>query len=474
MNSKNPKKILVVDDEPDMRWILTNVLKKKGYRTITADDGKKAVQKVIENDPDIILLDIRMPEMDGIQVLEKVRELNPSTQVIIITAFTDIKNAVQAMKMGAYDYLIKPFDNNELLLIIERALEKRALETEVEHLRTLLIDRVDLSSRMGKSTKIEDLSKKVKKVAQSDFSVLIQGESGTGKELVAEAIHLNSQRSGGPFIVVDCGAIPETLIESELFGYEKGAFTGAFKRKEGYFETANSGTLFLDEITNLPKSMQTKLLRAIQEKVVTHLGGTEIIPVDLRILCASNEEVLQQVRKGKFRRDLYYRINEFTIDVPPLRDRREDILYLSQLFLTKVNSELNKNIKGFSEEAKKFLLQYNWPGNVRELRNAVRRSALLAIKEIQQSDLPREILVSVQSEDIIKNESDTIDCEISLSKAVKNCVQKTEYELIVLTLKKTHGNQSKAAEILKVDYKTLHTKVKNYGINPYDFKLKNK
>jgi len=474
MNSKNPKKILVVDDEADMRWILTNVLKKKGYRTITADDGKKAVQKVLENDPDIILLDIRMPEMDGIQVLEKVREINPSIQVIIITAFTDIKNAVQAMKLGAYDYLIKPFDNNELLLIIERALEKRDLETEVEHLRTLLIDRVDLSSRMGKSTKIEDLSKKVKKVAQSDFSVLIQGESGTGKELVAEAIHLNSQRSGGPFIVVDCGAIPETLIESELFGYEKGAFTGAFKRKEGYFETANSGTLFLDEITNLPKSMQTKLLRAIQEKVVTHLGGTENIPVDLRILCASNEEVLQQVRKGKFRRDLYYRINEFTIDVPPLRDRREDILYLSQLFLTKVNSELNKNIKGFSEEAKKFLLQYNWPGNVRELRNAVRRSALLAIKEIQQSDLPREILVSVQSEDIIKNESDTIDCEISLSKAVKNCVQKTEYELIVLTLKKTHGNQSKAAEILKVDYKTLHTKVKIYGINPYDFKLKNK
>ncbi len=471
MNPKNPKKILVVDDEPDMRWILTNVLKKKGYRTITADDGKKAVQKVIKDDPDIILLDIRMPEMDGIQVLEKVREINPSTPVIIITAFADVKNAVQAMKLGAHDYLIKPFDNSELLLIIERALEKRALETEVEHLRSLLLDRVDLSSRMGKSTKIEELSKKVKKVAQSDFSVLIQGESGTGKELVAEAIHLNSQRSGGPFVVVDCGAIPETLIESELFGYEKGAFTGAFKRKKGYFEAANRGTIFLDEITNLPKSMQMKLLRAIHQKTVTHLGGTEKIQVDVRILCASNEEVLQQVKKGKFRRDLYYRINEFTIDVPPLRDRREDILYLSQLFLTEVNSELNKNIKGFSEEAKKFLLQYNWPGNVRELRNAVRRSALLASKEIQQSDLPREILISVQSEDIIKNESDTIDCEISLSKAVKNSVQKTEYELIVLTLKKTRGNQSKAAEILKVDYKTLHTKVKNFGINPYDFKL---
>jgi len=465
MANKNPKKILVVDDEPDMRWILTNVLKKEGYRTITADDGKKAVQKVIENDPDIILLDIRMPEMDGIQVLEKVREINPSTPVIIITAFADVKNAVQAMKLGAHDYLIKPFDNSELLLIIERALEKIALDDEVKYLRNALEDRINLSMRMGKSTKVDELVDKVKKVASSDFSVLIQGESGAGKELVAEAIHLNSRRSKGPFIVVDCGAIPETLIESELFGYEKGAFTGALKRKEGYFETADKGTLFLDEIINLPKSVQMKLLRAIWNKKIRHLGGLESISIDVRIICASNKDVYQQVEKREFRNDLYYRINEFKIDIPPLRERKDDILYLANIFLKEVAEELDKEIKVFSKEAKRLLLNFEWPGNVRELKNVVRRSALVANEIVTTDDFPDELQNLKLSGDSVDQIDSIILQNLSWKELKKSYQIKFEEQIIGKMLEYTEGNKSKAAKILKMDYKTFHTKVKELGIN---------
>ncbi|MBL7136304.1 MAG: sigma-54-dependent Fis family transcriptional regulator [Candidatus Marinimicrobia bacterium] len=465
MNYKNLKKILVVDDEPDMRWILTNVLKKKGYRVITADDGKKAVQKVIENDPDIILLDIRMPEMDGIQVLEKVREINPSTQVIIITAFADVKNAVQAMKLGAHDYLIKPFDNSELLLIIERVLEKKALDDEVKYLRNALEDRINLSKRMGKSTKVDELVDKVKKVASSDFSVLILGESGTGKELVAEAIYRYSARRMGQLVEVDCGAIPETLIESELFGYERGAFTGAYKRKKGYFEAANKGTLFLDEISNLSKSIQMKLLRAIQNKKIAHLGSTELIPVDVRIVCASNEDILKLVEKGTFRRDLFYRINEFRIDVPPLRERKDDILYLANMFLKEASEELSKKLKGFSEEARKFLLLYDWPGNVRELKNVVRRSVLVANRTILPEHFPDEL----KNSELFNIPVDQIDSMIaqgfSWKELKKNHQKKFEEQVIKKTLKRTNGNKLQAAKNLKMDYKTFHTKVKELDLN---------
>jgi len=463
MANKNLKKILVVDDEADMRWILTNVLKKEGYRVISADDGKKAVQKVIENDPDIILLDIRMPEMDGIQVLEKVRELNPSTPVIIITAFTDIKNAVRAMKLGAYDYLIKPFDNSELLLIIERALEKKALDDEVKYLRNALEDRTNLSMRMGKSTKVDELVDKVKKVASCDFSVLILGESGTGKELVAEAIHRYSTRRMGQLVEVDCGAIPETLIESELFGYERGAFTGAYKRKKGYFEAANKGTLFLDEISNLSNSIQMKMLRAIQNKKITHLGSTELILVDVRIVCASNEDILKLVEKGTFRRDLFYRINEFRIDVPPLRERKDDILYLANMFLKEASEELSKKLEGFSEEARKLLLLYDWPGNVRELKNVVRRSVLVADEIIVPDDFPDELKKLELSHMSIDEIDHLVLQGISWKDLKKNYQRKFEKQIIEKVLCYTKGNKLKAAGLLKMDYKTLYNKVKEMG-----------
>jgi len=465
MTNKNPKKILVVDDEENMRWILTNVLKKAGYRVITADDGKKAVQKVIENDPDIILLDIKMPEMDGIQVLERVRELNPSIPVIIITAFADVKNAVQAMKLGAHDYLIKPFDNSELLLIIERALEKKALDDEVKYLRSALEDRINLSMRMGKSTKVDELVDKVKKVASCDFSVLILGESGTGKELVAEAIYRYSARRMRQFVAVDCGAIPETLIESELFGYERGAFTGAYKKKKGYFEAANKGTLFLDEISNLSKSIQMKLLRAIQDKKIAHLGSTELIPVDVRIVCASNEDILKLVEKGTFRRDLFYRINEFKIDVPPLRERKDDILYLANMFLKEAAEELSKKLEGFSEEARKLLLLYEWPGNVRELKNVVRRSVLVADKVIAPDDFPDELKKFKLNHMSIDEIDQLVQQGISWKELKKNHQKKFEEQIIKKTLKRTNGNKLQAAKILKMDYKTFHTKVKELGLD---------
>ncbi|MBU1874550.1 sigma-54 dependent transcriptional regulator [bacterium] len=465
MANQTPKKILVVDDEADMRWILTNVLKKEGYRVITADDGKKAVQKVIENNPDIILLDIRMPEMDGIQVLEKVKELHLSTPVIIITAFVDIKNAVRAMKLGALDYLIKPFDNCEMLLIIKRALEKKALDDEVKYLRNALEDRINLSMRMGKSTKIDELIDKVKKVAPCDFSVLILGESGTGKELVAEAIYRCSARKMRRFVAVDCGAIPETLIESELFGYERGAFTGAYKRKKGYFEAANKGTLFLDEISNLSKSIQMKLLRAIQNKKIAHLGSTELIPVDVRIVCASNEDILKLVEKGTFRQDLFYRINEFRIDVPPLRERKDDILYLANMFLNEAAEELSKKIEGFSEEARKLLLLYGWPGNVRELKNIVRRSVLIADEIIVPGDFPDE-LKKLELNHISIDEIDHLVLQgISWKELKKNHQNNFEKQIIEKILKRTNGNKLQAAKILKMDYKTFHTKVKELGLD---------
>lgn len=464
MEEKNRKKILVVDDEPDVRWVLKNLLEKRGYDVITKKNGEEAIDIIQMNNVGLILLDIKMPKMDGMEVLEKTRAIDVRMPVIMMTAHSDVRNAVKSMKLGAFDYLIKPFDNEELLLTVERGLEKRALEDEVTQLRSLLSDRLDLQKTMGKSIEIQKLTDMVRRVASSDFCVLIQGESGTGKELVAEAIYASSNRSGGPFVVLDCGAIPETLIESELFGYEKGAFTGAIKRKEGFFEAAQKGILFLDEISNLPKSMQMKLLRAIQTKQITHLGGTKLIPVDVRIVCATNRHLLEVVKKGEFRRDLFYRINEFAIQVPPLRKRKDDLLFLANLFLKEVVDELGKKLDGFTKETEKILLSYDWPGNVRELRNVVRRAALLADRKITPESLPDE--VAELGQDVIsKNGTELLILEgLSWKELKKQNLIKLEKRIFSKVLERTGGNKLKASRILKMDYKTFHTKVKELGL----------
>lgn len=464
-DSNNKEKILVVDDEPDMRWVLKSLLEKRGYDVITKEDGEQALEIIRRNNVGLVLLDIKIPKMTGIEVLEKTREIDIRMPIIMMTAYSDVRNAVYSMKLGAFDYLVKPFDNEELLLTIERGLEKKALEVEVTQLRSLLSERLDLPKVMGKSIEIQKLVDMIRRVATSDFCVLIQGESGTGKELVAEAIHANSNRSEGPLVILDCGAIPETLIESELFGYEKGAFTGAVKRKEGFFEAAHKGILFLDEISNLPKSMQMKLLRVIQTKQISHLGGTRLIPVDVRILCATNRDLLAAVKKGDFRRDLFYRINEFAIQVPPLRQRKDDLLYLANLFLNEVVEELNKKLDGFSKEVQRILLSYDWPGNVRELRNVVRRAALLADRKITPECFPDE-LVQLGQDGISMDGTELLLLEgLSWKELKKQNQIKLEKRVFSKLLERTGGNKLKASQILKMDYKTFHTKVKELGIN---------
>ncbi len=464
MTGNDQRNILIVDDEEDMRWILRELIEQEGFNTVTANNGKEALIKMHAHKPALTLMDIKMPVMDGMAALEKAVEIDGDMPIIMMTAFSDTKIAVKAMKLGAFDYMVKPFDNEELILSINRALEKRSMAEELAVLRCRLGDRKDLRNQMGKSEAIKSLSDHVVRVAYSDFSVLIQGESGSGKELVADAIHLNSSRSEYPFIEVDCGAIPDTLIESELFGYEKGAFTGADKRKPGYFEAAHKGTLFLDEISNLPLAVQPKLLRAIQTKKVTHLGGTKTIPLDIRIICASNQNLMKLVKKGKFREDLYYRLNEFVINVPSLRDRKDDIPYLAAMFLNEATNDLNKELGGFSKQSIKLLLGYSWPGNVRELRNVTRRAALLAGKTVTPKCLPEELNHGGEPLSAAAAES-LIDQGLSWKEFKKHHQRKLEEQLFGKILKRTGGNKRKAAQILKMDYKTFHTKVKELNIH---------
>jgi two-component system nitrogen regulation response regulator GlnG len=371
------------------------------------------------------------------------------------------------MKLGAYDYLTKPFDNDDLLYTVQRALERQELLSHMANLHTQL-QTGGLQEVMGSSLPIQKVFEQIQQVASSNFTVIIEGETGTGKEIVARAIHQYSNRSMGPFIALDCGAIPEALIESELFGYEQGAFTGADRRKEGHFQLAKKGTLFLDEITNLPLPTQSKLLRALQERQIMPLGGMRTIPLDLRLIASSNSSLASEVKAGRFRLDLFHRLNEFTIRIPPLRERQQDVLHLAQRFLAETNLELKKNVRGFSEEAVASLLNYPWPGNVRELRNVVRRATLLS------RDLIRaEHLSSIASKDAAWHDFSfgEVDLERGLSlKEISYLVTaRVEREVIQRVLSHTKGNKSQAARLLKVDYKTLYSKIKEHNIQTKEF-----
>ncbi|MCR4318745.1 MAG: sigma-54 dependent transcriptional regulator [Candidatus Brocadiaceae bacterium] len=473
--------VLIIDDEVDMCEMLSHVLNQAGFTTYTAHDGNTGLEVFNKESPSVVILDLRMPGMNGMDVLKQIKHTGSETPVIIVTAYGEIQSAVEAVKHGAFNYFNKPFDNEEVVLTVKKALEERAMRQEIRTLKTQLNFAMPLFEQMGNSAEIAKVNELVACVAPTNFTVVICGETGSGKELIARSIHNRSPRCGQPFVVVDCGSIPETLIESELFGFEKGTFTGADQKKAGRFEIASGGTIFLDEIGNLPKSMQGKLLRVLQERRIRRLGSNKEIDVDVRVVVAGNERLEYLIESGHFRMDLYQRLNEFCVEIPPLRRRKDDIVFLCKRFLDITNKELNKNVRGITKEALEVLLTYIWPGNVRELKNVIRRAVLLATTVIE----PKHLLIKIQeqkqqaspaSEQIASaanldaNYTASLDLDInngkdfSLRDMVAKCVEHAERKLITAVLKRTGGNKSQAARILKIDYKTMHNKVKNYGI----------
>jgi len=463
-------KILIVEDNKDMQFLLSNILKGAGYETLVAGDGKKAFKETKRWSPDLVLLDIRLPDMDGMAVLEVIKKLNFDLIIIMLTAYGDIKEAVHAMKLGAFEYITKPFDNDELLITIKRSLQTQYLSREVQSLRRQLGEKTasDLIAELtGESQRMKQILKQIDMVSSTNMTVVIQGESGTGKELIAKLIHRKSERCDKAFVAIDCGAIPESLVESELFGYEKGAFTGADSLKEGKFEQANGGTLFLDEVTNLPDSAQAKLLRILQEKKLQHLGGKRDIKVDVRIIAASNVDLQDVLKVGTFRSDLFHRLNEFPVVLPALRERKADIPFLANRFLEEAKKEFNKDIKDFSPELMEILLDYHWPGNVRELKNTVRRAALMSNSDVIMpehlplcKDLPANKENVSEKDDYVKE----LQRGISLNKIGKKVMDDIEHDIIIQTLIQTDGNKAKAARMLKIDRATLYSKIKKYQI----------
>lgn len=459
--------ILIVDDDKDVQFTISNILKHAGYETIIAGGGNRALREIRKRSPDLALLDIRLPGMDGIKILEEMKRIDKDLTIVMVTAYGDIKNVVNAMKLGAYDYITKPFDNEELLLVVKKALQTRYLNKEVEILRRKLGERM-ATGIIGESPQIKQVFKQVEIIATTNMTVIIQGESGTGKELIAHMIHQKSQRRDKPFIPIDCGAIPETLVESELFGYEKGAFTGAGERKEGKFEQASGGTLLLDEITNLSDAVQMKLLRVIQERRLQHLGGKRDISIDVRIIVATNINLSDAARNGKFREDLFHRLNEFQIDLPPLRERKEDFPILAKYFLDEGNNEFNKKIKGFSAEAINFLLNYQWPGNVREMRNIVRKAVLLTDSDC--IELSHFSTNTHKPQNETGTTFNTLRNEIDLAEIFERGISFEEINqefvknLIKKALQHTGGNKKKTAEILKINRRMLYRKMKSLSL----------
>ncbi len=462
------EKILVIDDNKNMQLILKNILTDEGYDIETVGNGKGGLKLVKELKPDLVLLDIRLPQMNGMEVLQKIKEFDEDTLVIMITAFGDIKTAVQAMKLGAYDYVTKPFVNDDLTITIEKALKTRSLSREVECLRKKLKEKTENIQITGESLHIKRVLKQVELIAPTDMSVIVQGKSGTGKEVIANMIHRKSNRSNKPFIPIDCGAIPDTLVESELFGYEKGAFTGANSNKKGKFEAANEGTLFLDEITNLPAAAQAKLLRVLQEKKIHRIGSASVINIDIRIIVATNLDLIEAVSDGRFRDDLFHRLNEFKLVLPLLSERKDDIPILADEFRQSANEDLGKNIRDFSPEAMKLLLSYSWPGNVRELKHVIKRAVLLEESETISKEVIQLEMGNMQQSDhgadIDEYYQMIIDEGFSLSEITSQVSNKMEKEIIKRILMDVRYNKSKAARILNIDRNTLYSKIKNLDL----------
>ncbi len=444
---KKKVKILVVDDEAIMRESLCDWLRDVGHQVVTAENGPQALEIIEKEKPGIVIADLVMPGMDGIELLKKAKEISPGIEVIIITAYGSIPTAITAMRAGAYDYIEKPFCPEKAELLVEKLTEHQRLIEENISLRQKLEERYQFENIIAKSPKMQQIIEVIKVVAKSNATVLITGDSGTGKELVARAVHSQSYRKDKPFVAVSCAALPESLLESELFGHEKGAFTGAYAQRRGKFEVANRGTLFLDEIGEMSANIQVHLLRVLEEKEFTRVGGNELIKVDVRVISATNKDMKKAITGRQFREDLYYRLNVVTIQLPPLRERKEDILLLAQHFLKKFAVENQKEISDFSPEATDFLLKYEWPGNVRELENAIERAVILAKNSyIELADLPQENILPTH-----------------LAPAGRS-LRDVEREHILTVLSATDGNYSEAARILGISRVTLYNKIEAYGL----------
>jgi len=451
------KSILIVDDEIGARESLKMVFKDE-FDVFLAKNAEEAFLQMKDQDPDIILLDILLPDLDGLKVLERMKREDPDAIVIMITATRTVRTAVEAMKLGAYDYVTKPFDVDELRLIVNRALSNQALQKEVKYLRDRIDERFDYGRMIGKSKGMKHIFHLIEQVAPSKSTVLILGESGTGKELVSRAIHHQSPRKDFPFVTINCAAIPETLLESELFGHEKGAFTSAVEKKLGRCEVAHQGTLFLDEIGELSLATQAKILRFLEEREFNRVGGSKTIKVDVRLITATNKDLTQQIKKGMFREDLYYRINVVPIVIPPLRERREDIPVLVEHFIKKASEENGGKVKGMSQEALALLTEYDWPGNVRELENLIERMVALTPNELLQA---RELPFS--SQDPVKAgglKDKILKGNVSLLEAE----EEFEREIIAAALKRANNVQSQAAELLGISRRILKYKMDKLGI----------
>ncbi len=452
---KSKGRVLVVDDDQAHRTMLRTLVSGWGYEISEADDGDTAIQMVHGRPYDLILMDIRMIKVSGLEALAEIKAYNPAIPVIIMTAYSSVETAVEGLKKGAYDYLTKPLDFDELRLAMERAMDHSHLKEENRLLRETLGTQFDYRNIIGRSTAMVKLLETVAQVAPSEATVLITGESGTGKELIAGAIHFNSPRKAGPFVKINCAALTETLLESELFGHEKGAFTGAHRRREGRFLLADGGSLFLDEVSAMSLAMQVKLLRVLQEREITRVGGEEVIKVDVRVIAATNKDLIQEIEENRFREDLYYRLNVVALNVPRLREREEDIPLLTQHFLGMFAEKNQKKIKGLTPLAMDRLLKYEWPGNVRELMNAIERAVVLSRSEyLDQEDLPM-VVKDEDSEGLGLSTESNVPGDLPLDEVEKATILKT--------LEACGGNKSEAARRLGITRKTLHKKLKKYG-----------
>ena len=448
------ERILIVDDDTYICKLLDNYLNKHGYHAESVYTGSSAMEKIRQKDYDLILCDYRLPDRDGFDILRQAKGKDPTMPVVIMTAYKDLATAVRLIKAGAYDYLTKPLIPEEVLELIREAISKEKVQDSSFSFEKDFIT--------GKSRKFRDIIEHIRIVSPVDMTVVIEGETGSGKEYVARAIHFNSKRRKGPFIAVDCGALPKGLVNSELFGHIKGSFTGATYDKKGLFEQANGGTLFLDEISNLDAENQMKLLRVLQEKTITRTGDTKSIKVDVRLVVASNEDLMEEVKNNHIREDLYHRLNEFKIIVPPLREREEDVLVFAEAFIERASRRFEKHVSGYDEEVKQILLNYQWPGNIRELKNVITRSVLLAGSDhLTLQDIPEEI----KTRQTMFQNTRTAIPEDKLDVKLKDAAGKAEKEAIIQALIKSNYNKSKAARLLKIDRKTLYNKIKQFNIS---------
>ena len=486
-------KVLIVDDQEDARWVLTNVMRQAGFTALPAANGEDALTSITRHAPDVVLLDIGLPDMDGFEVLTRIKLLDKAIPVIMVTGNGKPYDAARAVRAGAWDYITKPFKNKDVLHTVHGALAEKATKSQVRRIIDTPRQADFLLHSMGNSASIQGIQREVELVARTNFSILVTGESGSGKELVSQAIHALSLRAEQPLVAVDCGAIAESLIESELFGHEKGAFTGAHQAKAGAFEQADGGTIFLDEIGNLPLALQGKLLRALETRRIHRIGSTREKKVDFRVVAATNANLLAMVERREFREDLYHRLAEYSIRIPPLRERKEDLVFLTQRFLAQTNAELGKQVKGLSTNAWGILQRYDWHGNARELRNHLRRAVLLCdhpeglilpelLGMLDQRAQASPLTELKMSERVGPKSSSKDDCplcapqssladgaQMSLKDLVAQATAQVERAILLQVLERSRGNKALAARTLRIDYKTIHTKLKVYEISATQF-----